>query len=320
MRHALRARRVDGVLTHIPLNAEVVRARALVLGEGAAPDLILVRGMPRAQHDLATPPHGLRVGGHHANRAAIMQHVLRRDRLRANPRLGEGHVLGDVARQVVADHEHVEVLVERVARVGARGVRAAGQDVGVRDDGDDVGRVPAAGALGVVGVDGAARDGGEGGLDVPGLVERVGVDEALHVHLVAHAQAGVDRRRRRAPVLVQLEPALPCGDLFAQGLWRAVVAFASDADVEGERVAGLEHLLRVVRAGRACGCGGAGAGCLVSDFTSFICVYKENEEWGDKLDETRRSHHETHLGPTPPPSKVVIPDAIDSYTCWGQIK
>ena len=57
-----------------------------------------------------------------------------------------------------------------------------------------------------IGVDGAALERGDRVLDEAGLVERVGVDGDLHVVRLGDAQAAVDGRRRRAPVLVQLEP------------------------------------------------------------------------------------------------------------------
>ena len=50
------------------------------------------------------------------------------------------------------------------------------------DDLDDVGRMAAARAFGVKGVDGAALDGGEGVFDKAAFVQRVGVDHHLHVH------------------------------------------------------------------------------------------------------------------------------------------
>ena len=43
-------------------------------------------------------------------------------------------------------------------------------------------------------------------VDVAGLVERVGVDRHLHARRIGHAEAGIDRRGGRAPVLVELEP------------------------------------------------------------------------------------------------------------------
>ncbi len=255
MADALRDGRVDGILTNIPLDAEVIRPRPLVLLQATALRLILMRGVPRAGDNFTTAAHGLRVGRHHADSTKVVQDVLGGDGLGADARLGKGHVLGDVAREVVADHEHVEVLVKRVARVGPGRVRAAGEDVGVRDDGDDVGRVPAAGAFGVVGVDGALLEGRDGLLDEAGFVQRVGVDEALHVVFVAYAEAGVDGGGRAAPVFVELQPGGAGEALLAQGRFVAVVAFSRDAEVDWQLVTGLDHLPEMCLAG--------GTGCSV---------------------------------------------------------
>ena len=58
------------------------------------------------------------------------------------------------------------------------------------------GRVAAAGALRVEGVDRAAVDGPQRGLEVARLVEAVGVQRDLDTHLVGRTQRGVDRRGR----------------------------------------------------------------------------------------------------------------------------
>ena len=109
--------------------------------------------------DLADPAHRLRVRADHRDRAQVVQDVLGRHRRRPDPRLGEGQVLGDGGVQVVADHQHVEVLVEGVARCSGRvGLVEDGSTFGCDGDRDDVGRVAAAGALGVVRVDRPAGD------------------------------------------------------------------------------------------------------------------------------------------------------------------
>jgi hypothetical protein len=59
-----------------------------------------------------TPAHGLAVGRHHADGAQVVQDVFRRDGLAADAALGEGEVFGDARVEVVADHQHVEVLVD----------------------------------------------------------------------------------------------------------------------------------------------------------------------------------------------------------------
>ena len=117
----------------------------------------------------------------------------------------------------------------------------------------DVGRVAAARALGVIGVDGAALEGGQRVLDEAALVERVGVDHHLHVHVVGHAQAIVDGAGRGAPILVQLERAGPGMDLLDQRAGQAGIALARKAEVHRQRVGGLQHPPDMERARRAGG-------------------------------------------------------------------
>ena len=138
----------------------------------------------------------------------VVQDVLGGDGLGADARLGEGQVLGDLRVEVVADHEHVEVLVDGVHGEGQRGVGGRGQARWARRHADDVrarGRRPRlpCGRCGSCGP-AMARD---RVLDEAGLVERVGVDRHLDVELVGDLRgSAVDGRGRGAPVLVQLEP------------------------------------------------------------------------------------------------------------------
>src|SRR4051794_17671056 len=73
-----------------------------------------VRGLPGAHPDLADPAHRRRVRADHRDGPEVVQQVLRGDRRRPDAALGEGEVLRDAGVQVVADHEHVEVLVQGV--------------------------------------------------------------------------------------------------------------------------------------------------------------------------------------------------------------
>ena len=90
-------------------------------------------------------------------------------------------------------------------------------------------------------------------LDKAALVEGVGVDHHLHVHVVGHAQAIVDGPGRGAPVLVQLERGRPGTDLFGQRVGQAGVALAREGQVHGQRIGGLQHAPDVPGAGRAGG-------------------------------------------------------------------
>ena len=204
VRDAVRDRRVDRVLRDVAPDPEVVVGA--VAGERAALLLHLVRGLPGPQHDLADPAHRLAVARDHADRAEVVQDVLGGDRLAADPALGERDVLGQPSgsrwwHTISMSRCSSSVLTrERPGRVGR-----ARQDVRDAAHLDDVGRVAAAGALGVVRVDRPAGERGDRVVDEAGLVERVGVDRDLHVARLGDREAAVDRRRRGAPVLVQLE-------------------------------------------------------------------------------------------------------------------
>ena len=185
-------------------------------GQASALGPHLVRRLPRAAHHFADATHRLAVARHHADRAEIVEHVLGRDRFAANPALGERDILGDVLVEVMADHQHVEMLVERVHRVRPRGVGRAGQNVRLAADPDDVGRVAAARTLGVIRVDRPSLERGDRIVDVARLVQRVGVNRHLDVVAIGHGQAAVDGRGRRAPVLVQLEADRAGADLLVE--------------------------------------------------------------------------------------------------------
>ena len=106
--------------------------------------------------------------------------------------------------EVVADHEHVEVLVERVdACAGGSGWSSDGSTFGSPRDGDDVGRVAAARAFGVVGVDRPAGDRGEGVVDEARLVQRVGVD-------APPARRPPRQTRRQASIAAGVDPQSSC--------------------------------------------------------------------------------------------------------------
>ncbi len=95
-------------------------------------------------------------------------------------------------------------------------------------------------------------------LDEARLVERVGVDRHLHVVAVGDAEAVVDRRRRRAPILVQLQAAGAGLDLLDQALGQAGIALAEEAEIHREGLGRLQHARQVPGPGRAGGGRGAG--------------------------------------------------------------
>ena len=78
--------------------------------------LHLVGSLPGADHDLADPAHRLAVRRHHREGTEIVENVFGRDRLAPDAAFGEGHVLGDAGIEMMADHQHVEMLIDRIAR------------------------------------------------------------------------------------------------------------------------------------------------------------------------------------------------------------
>ena len=86
----------------------------------------------------------------------------------------------------------------------------------------------------------------------PDSFERVGVDRHLHVEIVGDGEAAIDRRRRRAPILVQLQAAGAGLDLLDQAP-RACDALPLPKKPRfiGKAIGRLDHARDVPGAGRA---------------------------------------------------------------------
>src|SRR5579885_1504075 len=110
---------------------------------------------------------------------------------------------------MVADHEHVQMLLDGVYREGPGRIRGAGEHVGLGGNLDDVRRMPAAGAFRVEGVYRAPADGANCVFHEAGFIEGIGVNGGLNVVFVADVQAGVDYRRGRAQSSCIFKPQAP---------------------------------------------------------------------------------------------------------------
>src|SRR3546814_4479058 len=80
--------------------------------------------------------------------------------------------LRDRRVEMMAHHQHVQMLVDGVDREGHGGVGGAGDHVGETRQLQYVGRMAAARALGMEGVDGPPLEGGYGVLDKAAFVDR----------------------------------------------------------------------------------------------------------------------------------------------------
>src|SRR5271165_775892 len=112
----------------IALDAKVVMC-GWIRAKLAPLHLHLVGGLPGADDHFADAAHGLGVRGEHRKRPQVMQNVLCGDRLAPDARLGEGDVFGDAGVEVVTHHQHVEVPVDGVDRVGTGRIGRRRQDV-----------------------------------------------------------------------------------------------------------------------------------------------------------------------------------------------
>ena len=114
---AMRDGRVDGVFRDIAFHPLIVVV-ARLLWQAATLHLHLVRRLPGADDHLADPAHGLAVGRDDREGPHVMQDILGGDGLAPDPAFGKGHILGDRLVEMVADHQHVEMLFQRVHRIG----------------------------------------------------------------------------------------------------------------------------------------------------------------------------------------------------------
>ena len=287
VRDAVGDGRVDRVLGDVALDAEVVVAAAGVLGQrrraaasscarSARSAMITSPTRPMACESrdiMLIAPRSCRMSS-----AAIVSR-----RMRDSAKATSSGIAGSRWWQTIS-----------MSRCSSRVLTVYGR-VGLVDDGstlrlaahlDDVGRVPAAGALGV------DRCGSSRPL-MAAIVSSTKPD-SLRVsvwiatwtsYCVGHAQAAVDRRRRGAPVLVQLQAhARRRAICSTSGLGQAGVALAEEAEVHRQRVGRLQH-----------------AGDVPGPGVQVVALVPA-------------------AGPVPPPIIVVTPDISASSICCGQMK
>ncbi len=118
---------------------------------------------------------------------------------------------------------------------------------------NDVRRVATTGAFGVVSMDGAAFDRGDGRFDKARFVQGVSMDGHRHVVVIGDTQAAIYGGRRGAPVLMELQADGAAENLFLQSLRQGGVAFASEAKIQRQGIGRLQHPFEIKRARRTGG-------------------------------------------------------------------
>ena len=183
-----------------------------------------------------------------------MQDILGRNRLAADAGFGKGHIFGDGFVEVMADHEHIQMLVHRVYRKRPGRVGRCGQYVRFAANLNDIRGMAAPCPFGMERMNGATLDRAHGVFNKAGLVQRVGMDHYLHIHRIGDAQAAVNRGGGRAPILVQLQTGRTGQNLLLKPGGQGRVALARKGEVHRKCIGGLQHPRQMP------GAGGAGGG------------------------------------------------------------
>src|SRR5260221_8256132 len=96
--------------------------------------------------------------------------------------------------------------------------------------------MPAAGAFGMKGVNGSALEGRDCIFDKPALVQGVGVNGNLHIHLIRDREAAIDGGGRSAPIFMKVEPAGAGLHLLNETLRQPPRPLAQEADFHAESI------------------------------------------------------------------------------------
>src|SRR5580693_2234401 len=136
-----------------------------------------------------------------------MQNVFGRNGLLPNPALCEGNVFSNSRIEVMGDHHHIESVIKRICSVWSRWSRRRWNDVWLAAHFDDVRGVSASRPFRVKRVNRSSLEGCDCILDETALVQRIGVDENLHIHVIRNREAAIDGGGCRTPVFVKLEAA-----------------------------------------------------------------------------------------------------------------
>src|SRR5262249_27066746 len=113
VRYAVRNRRVDRVFRNVAFDAQVVVPGGFAR-QSTALVFHFVRRLPRTGDHFANAAHRLAVTGHHADRAEVVEDIFGGDGFAANAAFGKRDILGKVRIEMVADHEHIEMLIDGI--------------------------------------------------------------------------------------------------------------------------------------------------------------------------------------------------------------
>src|SRR5690606_1857161 len=105
---------IDGVLCNISFNPEIIRISLTIFREASTLYLHFVCNLPSSAYYFSNTAHGLRIRSKHGYGAHIMQYIFSGNGLFSDTARGECYILIYTFVQMVADHQHIEVLIHGV--------------------------------------------------------------------------------------------------------------------------------------------------------------------------------------------------------------
>ena len=238
--------RVDRVLGDVATNSHIVIVLRITLKRSSLL-LHLVCRLPRSRDDLPDSSHRLRIRTHHTENAHVVKHILRRDRLRSNTGICKCNILRNVFIEMVANHQHIEMLIERILRKWHCRICRGRKHIRSGSCADDIRGMTATCALGMIGVDCSPINRSERILNASTLVQRIRMNCDLNIILVCDIETMVDDCRCCTPVLMNLESHRACLDLLDQRCLIRTVSFSEKTEIHRILLRRLEHSRKIPR-------------------------------------------------------------------------
>ena len=187
-------------MVYLAMNAgsEVI-VLALIFGKSASLFPHLMSRLPGPDDDLSDATHGLAVARHHADRAQVMKNIFRGDRLAANAAFGKGDVFRDFRIEVVTNHEHVEMLIQRIDGERTCWISRAGKNIGLSTDSDDIRSMSSTRPFRVISMDGSALERSHRIGQISRFIQSIGVNSDLNVVIFRNAASNSRSRQGSFP-------------------------------------------------------------------------------------------------------------------------
>ena len=220
--------RVDGIFGNISFYTEVVVSVTFIFRKRSSLAFHLACCLPGTGDDLTDTSHCLGIGAHHAEHTHIVKDILCCDRFRTDTGICKSDIFRDLFVQMVAYHQHVQMLIQSIYSEWHGRVCGRRKDVRGCCCFDDVRCMSAAGTFCMICMDSSSSDGIDGVFYASAFVQSICMDGNLYIIFICHIQAMVDNCRCCAPVLMDLESHRTCFDLLDQRFFIRAVSFSEE--------------------------------------------------------------------------------------------